>query len=251
MPTGSTLQYALWVLPQIIAVVLIGGMLRMRLTREHALFFGYLCLQLVRFAVLYPLYRDLRHHAVAYFFTYWAFQAFDVVVTIAIIHEVYRRVFAPYPALCRAGCALFNWAMAMLIVVSFTAAAVAQGPDGDRLVVGVLSFEYSADLLRGGLILLLVSLGIFFRLQWPHYTFGTMLGFAIYLLVAVAAVTMRRHVGRDAAGLYWTVTAVGFNLGSMIWARYFLFSKAGERKLIPYARADLERWDADLAEMMR
>ena len=241
----------LWIAPQVIALLLVASMVRSKLVQRYGLFFAYTCLQLVRFAVLYPIYAGWEHNRFLYFYTYWVFEAVDVVVTIAIIHDVYIAVFSPYPALRRAGSALFNWAMAILIIVSVVAAAVAQGADRARLLIGVTAFEQSAALVRGGLILLLICLGLFFKLQWPHHAFGIAIGLGINVMLVLAAVTVRRHYGVAAADLYSIATAVAFNLGSLVWAKYFLLSERALQGVNPYARADLERWDMELAELMR
>jgi hypothetical protein len=247
MPSRLIAQRVLWIAPQVIALMLVASMLRAKLVQRYGLFFAYTCLQLVRFVVLYPNYDD----RLFYYFVYWAFEAFDVVVTIAIIHDIYIAVFNPYPALRRAGSALFHWAMAILIIVSVMAAAVAQGADSDRLTIGVTAFSQSAALVRGGLILLLVCLGLFFKLQWPHHAFGIAIGLGINLMLVAAAVTVRRHYGMPAQHAYALATQVAFNLGSLVWAKYFLLSERALQGVNPYARADLERWDAELAELMR
>src|SRR3954470_7810314 len=100
-------HYVRWLTPQFISVLLVWSMMRSQLKGKYPVFFWYTCLQLVRFAVLFAV-RDSR---LAYFFAYWALEAFDVVVTLAVIHEIYAAVFSAYPGLRRAGTAMFHWAM--------------------------------------------------------------------------------------------------------------------------------------------
>src|ERR1051325_2880891 len=118
------LSEILWIAPVLVHLYMIWKMSRSNLISSYPLFVFYCCLQAIRLVVMYPLYSDLRHYGPAYFFLFWLFEAFDVVVSIVIIREIYVRLFMPYEAIRKLGCALFNWAMGILLLVCWYAALV-------------------------------------------------------------------------------------------------------------------------------
>ena len=224
-------------------------MAKKNLITSYPLFVFYCGLQVIRFVVLYPLYSD--HYKVAYFFGFWAFEAFDVIVSVAIIRDIYVRLFTPYPAICRLGCALFNWAIAVLFLVASYAALIAHGPGTWPFGRYVVAFDQSATIIRAGLILLLICIGLFFHIEWQKLNFGISLGFFLFLMVNAAALAIVLQYGLEAQHVYGRLRAAGYNVGAILWAWYVVRKPVEESNRFPFTNGDLARWNAELAGMLR
>lgn len=240
---------ALWIAPILVHLYTIWHMAKKNLISSYPLFVFYCGLQVIRFVALYPLYDG--HYRVAYFFGFWAFEAFDVVVSIAIIREIYVRLFVPYPAICRLGCALFNWAMAVLFSVSWYVALAAPGPSMRLLSRCVVAFDQSATIIRAGLILLLICIGLFFHVEWQKLNFGIALGFFLFLMVNAATLAILIQYGFAAQQVYGSLRAAGYGVGAILWAWYVVRKPIEELKPYPFTNSDLARWNAELAGMLR
>jgi hypothetical protein len=219
-----------------------------RLITSYPLFVFYCSLQAVRLVVLYPLYGRYR---TAYFFGYWAFEAFDVLVSVVIIREIYVRLFMPYEAIRRMGCALFNWAIALLLLLSWYMAVASHMPTKDLLGQAVIAFDQAAIIIRAGLILLLICIGLFFQVNWQRLNFGIAIGFFLFLMMNAAALAILLQYGLKAQPLYAELRSAGYNVGAILWAWYFIRKPVEELRPFPFTTVDLARWNADLAEMMR
>ena len=222
-----------------------------RLITSYPLFVFYCCLQGIRLVVLYPMFLFWAQYKVPFFFAYWAFEIFDVLVSVAIIREIYIRLFMPYAAIRKMGCALFNWAIAVLVLLSWYVAVVSNGPKRDLLTRTTTAFDQSATIVRAGLILLLICIGLFFQINWSRLNFGIALGFFLFLMVNAAALAILLQNGPDALLLYARLRSSGYNVGAILWAWYFIRKPITELRPFPFTSVDLARWNADLAEMLR
>jgi hypothetical protein len=251
VPNTPPLAEVLWIAPILVHLYTIWHMAKKNLISSYPLFVFYCGLQVIRLFALYPLYVNYSHHKWAYFYGFWTFEAFDVIVSIAIIREIYVRLFVPYPAICKLGCALFNWAIAVLFLVASYAALTSHDANTWPFGRYVVAFDQSATIIRAGLILLLICIGLFFHIEWQKLNFGIALGFFLFLMVNMAALAIILQYGGEAQHLYARLRAAGYNVGAIMWAWYVVRKPAEESKPYPFTNCDLARWNAELAGLLR
>src|ERR1700686_5343157 len=114
--SSPQLQTALWVLQPVLLGVLAAIMLRRKLHRDFPIFFWFAIIQIVAFAVEFPIYQMAAWRL--YFCTFWVITALNLAVEFKIIHEVFADIVRPYHALKDLGTALFKWAALVMVLVS-------------------------------------------------------------------------------------------------------------------------------------
>lgn len=241
-------DYVLWLLPQLCVSVVLWRIMRARVLREYPYFVAYCALQLVRFAALFAIGTG---RAIPYFFAYWAFEIVDVVLSIAVIRDIYRRIFRDYAALQVFGSAIFHWAVAVLVLMSAWAAAAAEGKEFRRITAGVLVFEQAGIAVRVGLLLLLLVIALFFRLRWNRRHLGIVIGFSLYFLVSFVALALRRHEGASVAHLYSLLGSISYNCCALVWVLTFLRQPAEVREPFPLTATELEGLNTALGKLLR
>ena len=244
----SVADYVLWLLPQLCVCIVLVRIMRNNIVRDFPYFAAYCLLQLVRFTALFAIGFN---HRVAYFFTYWPLEIFDVLLSIAVIRDIYWRSFRNYPALRTFGVALFHWALALSILISAVTAAGTSGKDLDRITVGVLVFDQVGAVVRGGLLLLLLCIALFFRLRWNYRQLGVVIGFSIYVIVELAAVSMRRYVGVSGGHAYSLISNIAYNCCCGVWVWIFARQRSDAADGFPYSASELDSWNSSLQSMVR
>src|ERR1700692_2349382 len=95
--SSPQLQTALWVLKPVLLGVLAAIMLRRKLHRDFPAFFGFAVIQIVGFAIEFPIYEMGAYRL--YFCVFWVISALKLAVEFKIIHEVFADIVRPYHAL--------------------------------------------------------------------------------------------------------------------------------------------------------
>jgi len=86
----TVLYYALWITHPVLQMGIATLMFRRGLHRKFKFFFGYILIQLITFAVIFP---ATWYSNSASFYLYWVFDALSVAFGFAVIHEVFVDVF--------------------------------------------------------------------------------------------------------------------------------------------------------------
>src|ERR1700722_4615134 len=93
---NKILYNALWIAHPILQMGIAAMMYHQGLHRKFKFFFGYILIQLITFAVVFPTY---WHNYSAAFYLYWGCDALSVAFGFAVIHEVFVDVFRAFPPL--------------------------------------------------------------------------------------------------------------------------------------------------------
>jgi hypothetical protein len=241
-------DYVLWLLPQLCVSVVLWRIVRERVVRVYPFFTAYCVLQLIRFVILFAIGFE---HRTAYFYAFWPLEIVDILLSIAVIRDIYRQIFHSYAALQTFGSALFHWATAVLVLVSAWTAAAAHGKEFDRVIAGLLVFDQAGTIVRAGLLMLLLVICLFFKLRWDRRLLGIVIGFSLYLLVDFAAVAVRRHSGIVTAHVVSLVRSLAYDCCALAWVWTFSRQHAEVDAPFPFSAPELEEWDATLGKLVR
>jgi hypothetical protein len=239
--SSPQLQTALWVVQPVLLGVLATIMLRRKLHKDFPAFFGFAVLQIVAFAIEFPVYEMAPPRI--YFCTFWAITALNLAVEFKIIHEVFADIFRPYHALKDLGTALFKWAALVMVLVSgvfITTSNVWTDPVGRN----VLILQRCMEVIQCGMVLFLLAFCKPLGVSWRRQSFGIAVGFG--LSAGAELICYGLFFGGHLSNDVLNVTSMSFyNLGVLVWLFYSNLNRheVAATLLVP------QRWDNALMDL--
>lgn len=244
----TLLKYLLWVAPACVQALLAVLMLKRRLYREYPLFFAYTLSHVIRFVILLSVYQQGGKQA--YRETYLVAEVLDAPLAFAAIYEVFSNVFRVYEGIRKLSGILFRWAFIVLVLVAVLAAAGSTGGYSLRILAGLYAFEQGVNIVRGGLMLLLLLFCSYLGLRWNHFVFGIAIGFGLQSSVALVAYATLAHMGPIGSRALSLILAAAYNCAVLVWLYYLLSPAPAERPAKLPSHAELDDWNQTLLELI-
>jgi len=189
-----------------------------KLWRNLPIFLSYIVFDITRTCFLFA----ERNNDVAYFYGYWLTEALANLAVLCVIKELFDNAFERRMGLRRLGNVLFQWSIALLLVMAVIIAWNSPGADAKKLMAGIYVIKRTITFVEAGLLCFLFLFVFAFGIGWQHYAVGVFLGFGIYGAVELVAITARAMQGpRRTPMLAWAIMTVN-NVCVFIWASYFL-----------------------------
>ena len=239
--SSPQLQTALWVLQPVLFGVLAAIMLRRKLHRDFPVFFGFAVIQVVAFAIEYPIYKMAAPRI--YFCTFWVSTALNMAVEFKIIHEVFTDILRPYHALKDLGTALFKWAALVMVLVSGVF-IVTDSAWNDPVGRDVLILQRCVEVIQCGMVLLLLAFCKPLGVSWRRQSFGIAVGFG--LAGGSELISCGLFFGGHLSNDVMNVTTMAFyNIGVVVWLLYSILNRreVAATVLVP------QRWDSALMDL--
>jgi hypothetical protein len=210
------LDYVLWLTTPCLQVVVVIIMRRRGLDRDFPFFFTYTILQVVSEATLITMER-LSYSV--YFYSYWIIAVLCILISFALINELFKAAFRPFAALCKLGEIIFRWAVVVGLLVAVADMLFFRHIRLPRISEGILVADRSARAMLCALVILLLLGCRYLRISRRDLLFGISLGFAIFTLTKVTL---------DSVALRWRIPELVFGRINMtayisaclIWLAY-------------------------------
>src|SRR6478736_913051 len=202
------------VLQVLLAVVVV---LTKRTWRIYPAFSAYVFFTLFGAAVISLLNRGGR----GYFYTFWACEAIGIVLGLAVVREVFTKLFSPHPALRKLATVIFRVAVVALVVLA-CAVYYAESGNARGFARGIMLAEEAARIVELGLIMFLFLSSSAFGLHWRQNEFGIALGLGTCAAIELINVTLMTHLSPAAAQVFSLVRSLSFNGSLLIWLGYLL-----------------------------
>jgi hypothetical protein len=167
------------------------------------------------------------------------------------VQEVYSQAFGQYESIQNLGRALFKWATVMLLMLCLVSASVSPGSDSERIMAGLLVLSRSANLLIGGLLLLLFMICGVFAVSWKKYAFGFALGLALLSSMSLAVVAIRAHVGEGFHHYLQVVAQLSYNIAAVVWVVNVFAKQPDELHSSTADQSQLQDWNRALQGILR
>jgi hypothetical protein len=241
-------QLVLALLPLLMLITVAVRMMIKRLYVEFPLFFAYSIFHVVSIASTLT---AAKSNPWTYFYIYWGFQLADVFLTIAVVQEIYSQIFEQYDAIRALGRALFKWATFMLLIICLVSASVSPGSDSERVMAGLLVLSRSADLLIGGLLLLLFMFCGVFAVSWRRYAFGFALGLALLSSISLMAFAIRTDVGESFHRYLQIVAQFSYNIAASVWVINVFVKHTDSVRYTTEDQNRLKDWNRALQGLLR
>lgn len=180
----------------------------------------------------------------AYFYEWWTGEILDVLLSLAVIQEIFRVSFHPYDALRR-----WSFWIYFATTLLLCASALVMGyrhPEGyTPLISALVTLDRSANFVSLGLVLFLFLFYRLFGMTWRHYVFGIASGFVLVASVTTTSEALRTYFGRRVDSWVTLANALAFTLAVTLWSCYFASSRSrvpldhvpGTERLIAWNRA--------------
>src|SRR5215467_7527237 len=149
------LDYALWVTSPVLQTAVVVLLMRRGLHREYPFFFNYTILSIVSEPILFFVHEYASY--TAYYYAYWINTGLSVLVSFAVLQEIFKDAFRPYEALRDLGVILFRWsALVVFLVGVMWAINAAHKPENGVMQDAFLLAERSLRLMQCGLVFFLL-----------------------------------------------------------------------------------------------
>jgi hypothetical protein len=201
-------------IPLVFLIILAGVLLARRTYFTFPWFTAY-----VIFATLAGIARFVvRNNAAPYFYTYWYTECGFEVLGIAVMYEVFRRVFG--------NLGRFGWPRLLfpLMVVISAMLSIGRGVPStlhNHFIALLIQGEIAVRLLQVMIFAVLVTLVPLIGLQWRQYPFGIAMGYGVFSTVALFTTVRLTILGLTYGNIWnWTLI-ISYSCGVLIWLCFF------------------------------
>ena len=239
------ITHEVWIGSIVLQVLLAVVVLTKRTWRSYPAFSAYVFFSVLETAVN----SVVNHRGMVYFYTFWACEAIGIVLGLAVVREVFTKLFSPHPALRKLATVTFRVAVVALVVL---ACAVFYAESGNALgfARGIMLGQEAARIVELGVIMFLFLSSSAFGLHWRQHEFGIALGLGTCAAVELFNVTLMTHVSREAAQIFSLMRSLSFNLSLVIWLGYLLVPERATSSIEIPKQDQLEQWNQAVMELI-
>ena len=232
------IDYVLWCITPIVMSLIAMSLWRRRLYKQFPYFFNYVVFQILTFLIELPL-----HKWENYYYVYWTITALSIVVSFAVLLEIFKDAFRPYEALRDLSIILFRWcALVVLLVAGMWAITSWRANQADNVTNAIFLIDRSVRMMQCGMVLFMLLFSEYLGISRRNVVFGISLGFgffaAVHMLVMTAfahhSILSRLNLGRLSGSAYIVST--------LIWLAYTALPAAARSGAKQPADAS-QKWD--------
>src|SRR6266496_632441 len=239
----KVLYYTLWIAHPVLEAGIATLMLRRGLHRSFKFFFGYILIQLVTFAVLFP---ANWHSYSAMFYLYWACDALSVAFGFAVIHEVFVDVFRAFHTLRDLGTVLFKWAGLVMLLVAGVVSVSTNSSQVAPWMQAIVTSQRCVRIIQVGMVLFLLFFAHYVGVSRRQHSFGIALGFGSFAVIELVLICS--WVGNHLGGAWLSILNMSaYNSTLLVWFGYVaLRSPARDASL---SLLQPQRWEQGLSDI--
>src|SRR5271165_7210654 len=163
-----TIDYILWFMTPTMMTIIAAAMYRRRLYKEFPYFFNYVIFQILSFVVQFSL-RNWYN----WYYVNWTSTALSIVVTFAVLLEIFKDAFRPYEALRDLSIILFRWcALVVVLVAGMWASTSWHENQIDNITNGIYMVERSRRMMQCGLVFFMLLFSEYLGISRRNVLFG-------------------------------------------------------------------------------
>src|SRR5271165_5942534 len=236
----SLIDYVLWLASPLFQMGVLVALFRRGLYKEYPYFLNYTILQVLSIAFLL----SVRHSAYLYYYGYWVSAGISVVISFAVLQEIFKDAFRPYEALRDLSVILFRWSLLVLVLVGGMWAVSTIHTQGRGSITDiVLLADRSVRLMQCGLVFFLLLFSEYLGISRRHVLFGIALGFGLFASVNMLVATGMAHRGH--AALLRRINMGAYDVAALIWLYYTVLAPSRSTVL---AAVRTQEWNAALED---
>ena len=187
----------------------------------------------------------VAHNMQLYRYVFWVCETIGMLLSLAVVREVFASLFSPHPALRKLATLIFRVAVVALLTL---AGGVIYAQSG--FTNGLLLAYQAARIIEVGSIMFLFLSSSAFGLHWRQNLFGIALGLGMVTAVELITVSLIGRVPVSVMPIFNFVRVLAFGASLLIWLGYLLVpERAASRAEIP-KQDQLEQWNQAVMELI-
>lgn len=216
------IDYVLWVITPCLQIAVLAALRARGTERNFPFFYWYTAFQVA--SDVYLLVTQSLSYRL-YFYSYWIGAALSVLLTFALIDELFRLAFRDLNALRNLGSYVFRWGVGILLLA---ACVNALSFSGDSRLAGLSGLILTGDRTARAMLFLLALLLLLgasqLRIPARSTLFGITLGFVIYMFskVLLDTVALRNF---HTPNLITRASSAVYLSSCLLWLLYAKFGK--------------------------
>jgi hypothetical protein len=191
----------------------------------------------------------VAHNLQMYGYVFWVCETIGILLSLAVVREVFTSLFSPHPALRKLATLIFRVAVVALLTL---AGGVIYAPYGDARSYSsaLLLAEQAARIIEVGSIMFLFLSSSAFGLHWRQNLFGIALGLGMVSAVELITVSLVGHVRPSVVPIFNFVRVLSFGVSLLIWLGYLLVPERATSSGELPKQAQLEQWNQAVTELI-
>jgi len=238
-----TIDYIFWCVDPVLMTAVAAAMYRRHLHRDFPFFFNYVVFQVLSFAIEFPL-----RNSTNFFYVYWTTTALSIVVTFAVLLEIFKDAFRPYEALRDLSIILFRWcALVVLLVAGMWAITSWHENQIDNITNGIYMVERSVRMMQCGLVFFMLLFSEYLGISRRNVLFGISIGFGFYAAINMLVMTALSHHTVIGKANLIRVNSAAYVVSMLVWLAYTALP-ATERSTAKATVMSSQKWDSALED---
>lgn len=239
----KVLYYGLWIAHPVLQMGIAAIMLQRGLHRKFKFFFGYILVQLVTFAVVFPAY---WHNSSALFYLYWGCDALSVAFGFAVIHEVFVDVFRSFHTLRDLGTVLFKWAALVMLLVAGVVSVSTNSSEIAPWMQSIITSQRCVRFIQVGMVLFLLFFAHYVGVSRRQHSFGIALGFGSFAMIELVLICS--WVGNHLGGAWMSIlNMAAYNSSLLVWFGYVAMKSPARDASMSLLQP--QRWEQSLSDI--
>ncbi len=240
------LEYVLWLSAPVLQAAVLYFMYRRQLHKEYPYFFNYTILQILTVAFL-AVVRPISY--TTYYFGYWVTISLSILLSFAVLQEIFTDAFRPFEALRDLSVILFRWsALVVLLVAGMSAISSVHTNQVDAITSTIFLVERNVRVMQCGLVFFLLLFSEYLGISRRHILFGIALGFGFFAAISMLVVTAIPHTTIIKRSTLNELNSGAYVISCLIWLG-FTASRKSVRTALSASEARSRDWNIALEDV--
>ncbi|MGA2904030.1 MAG: hypothetical protein ABSD98_09380 [Candidatus Korobacteraceae bacterium] len=240
------IDYVFWFAAPVLQAGVLVCMFRRGLQRDYPFFFNYTILQVVSVPLLAIV--NVYSYAI-YYYAYYVNLGLSVLLSFAVLQEIFKDAFRPYEALRDLGVILFRWsALVVFLVGVMWAINAAHKPEKYAVQEVILLADRSLRLMQCGLVFFLLLFSEYLGIAHRSLLFGISLGFGFFAAVNMLVATGASHRGIVRRAVLSEINSAAYLVAVIIWFGYTLAAAPSKSKVTEALLLRSKDWNSALQD---
>jgi hypothetical protein len=240
------IDYVLEIATSLLLSGVVVFMFRRGLHRDYPFFFNYVLLQVIGEPVLAV---GMMYSYSFYYYAYYVNLGLSILLSFAVLQEVFTDAFRPYEALRDLGVILFRWsALVVCLVGVMWAITAAHNPNQGMVHETFMLADRSLRLMQCGLVFFLLLFSEYLGIPHRSFLFGIAVGFGFFAAVNMLVFTGASHRGILNQMTLSHINSFAYLVSVCIWCAYTIAAAPSASKVSEAILLRPKDWNSALQE---